>query len=91
MKTVNEYVAVELFSNTEEKKEVSRGIDITDRLVTKLISTRVLLDSKNYKAGTLLYFRSDIKKLPESIHKYQLRGLVFLLLPESQVVAYDDE
>lgn len=89
MKTTNKYVAVEVFKKDNVEKDQARGLAMPDRLTTKLLSTKVIFDSDNYQAGDILYFRSDIVKLPDAMNKLELDGIVFIVLPESHAVAYE--
>ena len=89
VKTTNKQVAVEVFKTNQTEKDTSRGLTMPDRLTTKLLATKVVLNSDNYFVGDTLYFRSEIVKLPYALNKLQLGELVFVMVPESDVVAYE--
>lgn len=84
--SINKLVAVLPFKKDTETKKPSKGLDFTDVTITKLVGAEVLYDSESFKAGDVLYFRSDVLRLPQANQKLQLGETIFLVLPEDLVV-----
>lgn len=83
MKTTNKFVAVTPFKkeNTENQPR-ARGLDMTDATITRLIQAEVLFDSDSFNKGDVLFFRSDILRMPQSNQKLTLDGVTFILMAE---------
>lgn len=91
--TKNDMVAVEVIEFDKgdgQAKKTVRGLDLTDRLVMSLVSSKVVFNSKTYTAGTQVYFKSDIRHMPQLKQKMSLNGKEFILLPESTIVAAEE-
>ena len=84
--TVSTNKLVALLPFQKEAPAKTKGLDFTDMTTTKLIESKVLFDSENFKAGEVLYFRSDILKLPYVNQQFQLDDKIFILAPEELVV-----
>lgn len=90
MKTLKGHVAVKEMKVVKEQEKAIRGLYMDDGLTNTLISTVVLLESPTYSVGTLLYFRSDIVRLPQARTKFKVNDIEFVLIPEDMIIGYDD-
>jgi len=87
VKSLNKQVAVLPIKreNTQDRPK-AKGLDFTDVTVTKLVSSEVVFDSEKFSAGDILYFKSDVLKLPYVNQKLQLEDRIFIMVPEEIVV-----
>lgn len=97
MKTLNEHVAVapiELDHNKGKSERVVAGFSGTDKTVRTLITGKVVFDSKSFKAGQTLYFKSELSRMPffneKLIAKQGDDQVEFILVPESFAVGVND-
>lgn len=95
MKTLNDYVAVapiELGHDKGESKRIVAGFSGTDRTMRTIISSKVVFDSKQFKAGQTIYFKAEISKLTTFSERHRLSddGVEFILLPENLTVGVSD-
>jgi hypothetical protein len=88
MKIYGKLVAVEPLEAKEEKTK-TRGLDMSAIFTKDLVQGKVVVDSDDFKAGTLVYFRADVLGHPQNKNILILKGTKIVLFPIDWVVAYD--
>lgn len=89
-KTLNKNVAVSPFvREAASDKPKARGLDLQDTTITKLLPAKVLYASSSFSVGDIVYFRSDVLRLPVANQKLQLGETTFVLMPEELVVLHE--
>jgi hypothetical protein len=90
MKTLNKLVAVEpIVLDTDKTNAPARGLDLSDRMVIKLVPTKVVFSSETFQAQGTVYFRTDIVAHASARQKFELNGKSFVLIPEDMVIIYN--
>jgi hypothetical protein len=89
MKIYGKSVAVEQLEQKKDETTKTRGLDMSAIYTKDLIKTKVVVDSDEFKVGTVVYFRSDVLAHNQNKNVLTLGSMKFVLFPVEWVVAYD--